>query len=176
VGWGVDAQQYGDFLIAIFDEWSRRDVGKVFVQLFDVALGVYLGFPASLCLFRETCGLGLALEHNGDLYACDHFVDPAYRLGNVATTALESLVSTPIQVQFGSSKWETLPQICRECEVGFLCNGECPKNRFLTAPDGQPGLNYLCAGYKAFFKHIHATMLKMSSAIRSGRQGSSRLP
>ncbi len=165
----VGALEYGDFLTTIFDEWVRRDVGRVFVQLFDVALGVYLGHPAGLCIFAETCGQGLALEHTGDLYACDHFVDIPHRLGNIQGTLLPNLVASPGQRKFGLSKRASLPHECRACKVRFLCNGECPKNRFIPSPGGDGGLNYLCAGYKAFFTHIDHPMRLMAAELRGGR-------
>ncbi|MCG8346325.1 MAG: anaerobic sulfatase maturase [Chloroflexales bacterium] len=165
----VTGRQYGDFLIAIFDEWVRRDVGRVFVQIFDIALGAWLGRPASLCIFRETCGEALALEHNGDLYSCDHFVEPHHKLGNIQEIPLIDLVTSEQQRQFGQAKRDTLPRDCRECDVRFVCNGGCPKDRILHTPDGEPGLNYLCAGYKAFFRHIDQPMRFMANEIRQQR-------
>lgn len=165
----VIAEQYGRFLIAIFDEWLRRDVGQVFVQTFDVALGNWLGAPPSLCIFAPTCGHALALEHTGDLYACDHFVEPNYLLGNITEIPMIELVASDKQRQFGLDKKTTLPRYCRECEVRFACHGECPKNRFIDTLDGEPGLNYLCAGYKAFFNHIDRPMRLMAQLIRQRR-------
>ncbi|HSM54964.1 MAG TPA: anaerobic sulfatase maturase [Candidatus Sulfomarinibacteraceae bacterium] len=165
----VGARQYGDFLIAVFDEWVRNDVGRVFVQLFDVALNAWLGLPAGLCIFDETCGNALALEHNGDLYACDHFVEPNYKLGNIQDDLMIELVASDKQRKFGADKRDTLPDYCRQCDVRFVCNGGCPKNRFTTTPSDQPGLNYLCPGYKAFFTHIGEPMQFMASALRSQR-------
>ena len=162
----VSAEQYGQFLIAVFDEWIQRDVGKVFVQIFDVSLGIWYGQPASLCVFRETCGTALAMEHNGDLYSCDHFVEPDYFLGNIITTDMIGMVSGDKQRQFGFAKRTTLPQYCLECEVRFACNGGCPKNRIIKTPQGESGLNYLCAGYKAFFNHINHPMRRMAELIR----------
>jgi uncharacterized protein len=165
----VRAEQYGQFLITIFDEWVRQDVGQVFVQLFDVALGSWLGAPASLCIFAPTCGNALAMEHTGDLYSCDHFVEPNYLLGNIKDTPMIELVASDKQRQFGRDKKDTLPRYCRECDVRFACHGECPKNRFIETPDGEPGLNYLCAGYKAFFHHIDRPMRIMAQLIRQRR-------
>jgi uncharacterized protein len=165
----VTGQQYGDFLIAVFDEWVRQDVGRVFVQIFDVALAAWLGQRPGLCVFAETCGAALALEHNGDLYACDHFVEPEYRLGNVQDIPLSKMVGSERQRQFGLAKKLALPRYCRECEVRFICNGGCPKNRILRAPDGEPGLNYLCEGYRAFFRHIDRPMQTMAAELRAGR-------
>lgn len=164
----VGAEQFGRFLIAIFDEWVRRDVGKVFVQTFDVALGSWLG-QHSLCIFSPTCGGALALEHNGDLYSCDHYVEPGYLLGNIQQTSMAELVTSEKQRAFGLEKLDNLPKYCRECEVRFACHGECPRNRFITTPDGEPGLNYLCAGYKLFFKHIDPAMKTMANLLRRGR-------
>jgi uncharacterized protein len=164
----VKPEQYGRFLIAIFDEWVRRDVGKVFVQSFDAALANWLGQP-SLCIFQRTCGNALALEHNGDLYSCDHFVEPAFLLGNIQKTHMLDLVSSEQQHKFGQDKFDTLPQYCRDCEVLFACFGECPRNRFIYTPDGEPGLNYLCAGYKLFFNHIDHPMRIMAELLRRGR-------
>jgi uncharacterized protein len=165
----VTATQYGHFLITIFDEWVRRDVAKVFVQIFDAALGSWLRAPASVCIFAPTCGNALALEHTGDLYSCDHFVEPNYLLGNITKTPMIELVASDAQRQFGQDKKSTLPRYCRECEVRFACHGECPKNRFIATPDGEPGLNYLCAGYKAFFNHIDRPMRLMAQLIRRRR-------
>jgi len=165
----VTGKQYGDFLISIFNEWVRRDVGEVFVQIFDVALGKWLGQPGGLCVFDETCGLALALEHNGDLYSCDHYVEPKYRVGNLNKTDLIQLVRSHKQRQFGLDKLETLPDYCLECEVRFACNGGCPKNRILHTPSGEFGLNYLCVGYRAFFNHVDEPMRKMADLLRSGK-------
>jgi uncharacterized protein len=167
--WSVEARQYGEFLCRIFDRWVRNDVGKYYVQLFDVALESWLGLPASLCVFRETCGSAMALEHNGDLYSCDHFVYPENRLGNIMEHPLESLVESSPQVKFGSDKRDTLPRYCCECDVRFACHGECPKHRFIETPDGEEGLNYLCAGYKTFFHHIDPYMDFMASELRQHR-------
>jgi uncharacterized protein len=165
----VTGKQYGEFLIAVFDEWVRRDVGRVFVQIFDVALGVWFGQPSTLCVHAETCGDALALEHNGDLFSCDHFVEPRHRLGNITETPLADLVASPQQRKFGLDKRNSLPRTCRQCEVRFVCNGGCPKDRILTAPDGEPGLNILCEGLKAFFTHIHRPMSIMADLLRQRR-------
>jgi len=165
----VTGKGYGQFLISVFDEWIRRDVGQIFVQLFDVALGVWYGQRASLCIFAETCGLALALEHNGDLYSCDHYVEPGFFLGNIEKENLINLVSTEKQADFGSAKRAALPHYCRECEARFICNGGCPKNRIRRTPDGEEGLNYLCEGYKAFFTHIGEPMRVMVQLLKMGR-------
>jgi uncharacterized protein len=167
--WSVEPRQYGRFLCAIFDEWIRHDVGRVYVQLFDVALETWLGLKASLCVFRETCGSAMAIEHNGDLYSCDHFVYPENNLGNIMERPLESLVRSAQQVKFGLAKRDTLPRYCRECDVRFACNGECPKHRFIRTPDGEEGLNYLCAGYKLFFHHIDPYMRFMAGELLEHR-------
>ena len=165
----VTGEQYGRFLIGVFDEWVRRDVGRVFVQIFDMALAAWSGQRPGLCVFEETCGVALAMEHNGDVYSCDHFVEPRYNLGNMNVIPLADLVASDRQRQFGLDKRETLPRMCRECEVRFVCNGGCPKNRLLATPDGEPGLNFLCAGYKAFFTHIDRPMRIMAAELRAGR-------
>lgn len=165
----VTGEQYGDFLIALFDEWVRRDVGRVFVQIFDVALAAWLGQRPGLCIFEETCGAALALEHNGDVYSCDHYVEPNHRLGNLQEIPLIELVASQQQRRFGRAKRDSLPRYCRECPVRFVCNGGCPKDRVLSTPDGEPGLNYLCAGYRAFFTHIDQPMQFMAAELRAQR-------
>jgi uncharacterized protein len=152
----------------VFDEWVRHDVGRVFVQMFDVQLGIWMGMPASLCVFNETCGTAMALEHNGDLYSCDHYVYPRYRLGNILGGNLRDLVDSEQQRAFGQAKRDSLPKCCRECDVRFACNGECPKHRFMKTPDGERGLNYLCAGYKKFFHHVDTQMTMMAQLLRQG--------
>jgi serine-type anaerobic sulfatase-maturating enzyme len=168
-GRSVGPEQWGRFLIAIFDEWIQRDVGAVYVQMFDAALASWLGAPASMCIFSETCGSAVALEHNGDLYSCDHFVEPRHLLGNIQQVHMLQLVTSEQQRTFGNIKRDTLPKYCRDCSVRFACHGECPKNRFISTPDGEPGLNYLCAGYKAFFTHIDRPMHLMANLLRHGR-------
>jgi len=165
----VEADQYGDFLCSIFNEWVRQDVGRVFVQLFDVALGNWMGLGSSLCVFAEKCGSALAVEHNGDLYSCDHYVYPQYRLGNLLNRSLGEMVQSRRQTQFGADKLASLPKYCRACDVRFACNGECPKHRFIPTPDGEPGLNYLCPAYKKFFHHIDPHLRAMGQLLRAGR-------
>lgn len=165
----VDPDAWGSFLIAVFDEWVRRDVGTVFVPQFDAALASWIGVRPGLCVFAETCGDAVALEHNGDLYSCDHFVEPDYLLGNIGQTHLVELLGSAQQRAFGNAKRDRLPKYCLECEVRFACNGECPKNRFVLTPDGEPGLNYLCDGYKAFYRHIGGLMDLMAGLVREGR-------
>jgi uncharacterized protein len=167
--WSVDSRQFGEFLCTIFDEWVRHDVGRYFVQLFDVCLEMWSGLDASLCVFRRTCGGAMALEHGGDLYSCDHYVYPENRLGSIMETPLAFLAHSAQQEAFGDAKDTSLPRYCRECDVRFACNGECPKHRFLTTPDGEPGLNYLCAGYKRFFRHVDAPMRVMAAELAAGR-------
>jgi uncharacterized protein len=164
----VTAEQFGKFLIGIFDEWLQRDVGRIFVTTFDVALGSWMGQHNS-CVVSPTCGNALVLEHNGDVYSCDHFVEPDYKLGNIKETTLQSLVNSEQQRRFGKNKFDMLPKYCKECPVLFACYGECPRNRFIKAPDGEDGLNYLCAGYKAFFMHIDEPMKSMANLINQGR-------
>lgn len=164
--WSVEPEAFGQFLIAIFEEWVHHDVGKHYVQLFDVSLESWMGMPASLCWFRETCGAAVALEHNGDLYSCDHFVYPENKLGNIMDEPLGSLVNSPRQVEFGRDKVTSLPKYCQECDVRFACHGECPKHRFIKTPDGEDGLNYLCSGYKSFFRHIDPYMRFMVAMLR----------
>lgn len=164
----VDPAAWGRFLVEVFDEWVTRDVGSVFVSQFDAALASWLGIQPALCLFAETCGDALALTHNGDLYSCDHFVEPAQFLGNITETHMVELVASQKQRAFGRAKRDTLPRHCRDCEVRFACNGECPKNRFVRTPDGESGLNYLCAGYRRFFNHIDGLMTAMATELRNG--------
>jgi len=165
----VNSERWGQFLMAIFDEWVRHDVGNVYIQMFESALASWMGMPASLCIFARTCGNALALKHNGDLYSCNHFVEPKFFLGNIKEQHLVQLVASDQQRKFGNDKQYSLPRYCRECEVKFACNGECPRNRFISTPDGEPGLNYLCAGYKAFFKHIDHPMKLMVDLLLGGR-------
>jgi uncharacterized protein len=167
--WSVEPGVYGDFLCAIFDEWVRQDVGRTYVQMFDVTLGNWVGQGGGLCVFSETCGTSLALEHNGDLYSCDHFVYPHYRLGNILNASIGELAASEFQKKFGQDKSATLPRYCRECEVRHLCHGECPKHRFIRTPDGDPGLNYLCRAYKKFFNHSAPAMQRMAELLRAGR-------
>lgn len=165
----VDPVAWGAFLIAVFDEWVRRDVGSMFVQTFDAALASWVGVPPSLCIFGRTCGSALVMEHNGDVYSCDHFVEPEHLLGNIGRTQLVEMVRSPRQRAFGQAKADTLPGQCRRCEVRFACNGECPKNRFVSTSDGEAGLNYLCEGYRAFFNHIDPPMRTMAGLLRADR-------
>jgi serine-type anaerobic sulfatase-maturating enzyme len=163
------AEAYGQFLIDVFEEWVRHDVGSVFVQMFDAALAHWVGVPGSLCVHEETCGRSLALEHNGDVYSCDHFVEPSFRLGNISSAHMLELVDSPEQRRFGLQKRDGLTQQCRDCDVRFACNGGCPKDRFATSRLGEAGHNYLCAGYELFFRHVDRPMRFMADALRDGR-------
>ena len=168
-GRSVGPEQFGRFLIAVFDEWVRRDVGRTFVLNFDWVLGAWVYGQSPVCVFQPTCGGALALEHNGDLYSCDHFVEPDHRLGNILETPLTDLAVSARQLRFGEAKRDTLPRTCRECEFLFACHGECPKNRILETPAGEPGLNWLCAGLKAFFAHSRGPMQVMADLVRRGK-------
>jgi uncharacterized protein len=161
----VGAYQFGKFLAEIFDEWVRHDVGTVYVQMFDTTLGAHVGMY-SVCVFAPTCGDAVALEHNGDLYSCDHFVEPDFKLGNIRESSLGDLVASDRQRKFGRDKQDTLPKYCCDCDVRFACNGGCPKDRFVHTPDGEPGLNYLCQGYKRFFQHVDRPMRIMANLLQ----------
>jgi len=163
----VGAEQYGRFLVDVFEEWVRHDVGQVFVQLFDVTLEAFFGRHL-LCLHAPTCGYGPALEHNGDLYSCDHFVEPRFKLGNIHQTHMLELVASPGQRKFGDNKRDTLTTQCQECKVRHLCNGGCPKDRFALSRDGQPGQNYLCPGLELFFMHTGPAFSRMAQMIQQG--------
>ncbi|MEI6455667.1 MAG: anaerobic sulfatase-maturation protein [bacterium] len=151
--WTVNPSDYGDFLIGIFDEWVRKDVGDYFVLTFDCVLANRMGVPPPVCVSAEVCGHAGVIEHNGDVYACDHYVFPEYKLGNISDKSIQALMSEPSQIRFGQDKKDTLPAYCRKCEYLVLCNGECPKNRIVKTPEGEAGLNYLCPGFKKFYKH-----------------------
>jgi uncharacterized protein len=164
----VGGEQYGRFLVDIFEEWVRHDVGRVYVQLFDVTLEAYFGRHL-LCIHAPTCGYGPALEYNGDLYSCDHFVEPRFQLGNIHETHLLQLVASPEQRKFGDDKRDTLTPQCLRCVVRPLCNGGCPKDRFALSRDGDPGQNYLCPGLELFFTHTRPAMQSMAQLLRQGR-------
>jgi uncharacterized protein len=165
----VTPGQWGSFLCSVYDEWVRHDVGQVFVQLFDSTLANWTDEPSGLCAMSPVCGRSAALEANGDVYSCDHFVFPEYRLGNIRNQSLTTLLYSERQQQFGHSKLSALPRQCRECRFLFACYGECPRNRFVTDKYGQPGLNYLCQGYYRFFCHIAADMDFMKAELDAGR-------
>jgi uncharacterized protein len=162
----VPADAFGTFLCTIFDEWMRHDVGRIAVQIFEEALSPARGVQHSLCVFRETCGDVPVLEHNGDFFCCDHYVDPQHRLGNIRETSLSDLIESPRQRAFGRAKRDALPGCCRGCDVRVMCNGGCPKDRFIRTPDGEEGLNYLCAGFKRFFTHSLPGVVELASRER----------
>lgn len=159
--WCVSPDAYGDFLIGVFDEYLKRDLGVVYIPFFDSAVEQWMGKPSPLCIFAPICGKGVAVEHNGDVYACDHYVYPEYRLGNIAETPLIDMVLSPRQERFGYVKDSALPRKCRECRYLFACSGECPKNRLLKTAEGEAGLNYLCAGLYRYFSHIDPHIRKI---------------
>ncbi|MBN1145178.1 MAG: anaerobic sulfatase maturase [Bacteroidales bacterium] len=161
----VNPEDFGRFLCAIFDEWLEKDIGRVKVQIFEEALRTAFKQEHTLCIFKPECGRVPVIEQNGDFYSCDHFVNPQFRLGNIGDTTLEHLLESDAQKTFGRAKSVTLPQYCRNCEVLDMCHGECPKNRFIAAPNGEPGLNYLCAGYKMFFKHCRPFVDAVAMAL-----------
>lgn len=165
----VSPAGYGRFLIDVFEEWVRRDIGSVYVQMFDTALANWVGEPGGMCVHAKTCGRQLVMEHNGDVYSCDHFVEPRFRLGNIRELPILDMVDSDQQRRFGQDKHDTLPPYCLECDVRFACQGGCPKDRFATTPDGDPGLHYLCPSYKAFFGHIGSPMTRMRDLLRMDR-------
>lgn len=164
----VDPDVYGEFMCRIFDEWIRHDIGDISVRLFDQCLETLFRGQASLCVFQETCGSQVAMEHNGDVYACDHFVEPGFKRGNIHETHLAELVEAPEQNQFGEYKRDGLPSRCRTCNIREFCHGGCPKNWHLTTPAGEPGLNYLCAGYRRFFTYIQPYLELVDQTISKG--------
>ena len=165
----ITPQQWGRFLCAVYDEWVKRDVGKIFVQLFDATLANWVGEPPGVCSMAPTCGHAAVMEADGSVYSCDHFVFPEYRLGNIKEKTLTAMLYGERQLNFGRQKRDTLPRQCRECKFLFACNGECPKNRFINDCYGEPGLNYLCEGYRQFFAHVAADMEFMAAELRVGR-------
>lgn len=169
----VSPEQWGNFLCTIFDEWVRHDVGQYFIQLFDATLANWIGEQPGVCTMARTCGHAGVMEYNGDIYSCDHFVFPEYKLGNIRTSTLVEMMYSPRQQQFGNDKFDRLPDQCRRCKYLFACNGECPKNRFAVTADGQPGLNYLCAGYHRFFEHVAPYMDYMANELKNHRSPAS---
>jgi uncharacterized protein len=167
--WSVDGERFGDFLLGVFHDWVRKDVGKIYVQAFDMALGKWAGAGGGICVHDETCGRAMALESDGSVYACDHYVYPEYKIGNIHEEPLAELADHPRMAAFGASKKDSLPKYCRQCPVRFACNGGCPKHRFIKTPDGEEGLNYLCPGYRKFFTKIHPPMYAMAQLYRDGR-------
>lgn len=165
----VSPQQWGSFLCALFDEWVVSDVGDYYIQIFDATLANWMGVTPGVCSLAETCGHAAAMEFNGDVYACDHFVLPEHRLGNIHSDTLTRMMYSPRQLAFGRAKRDALPRQCRECEWLFACHGECPKNRLLTTVDGEPNLNYLCEGYRQFFRHVAPYMDYMKQELMAQR-------
>jgi uncharacterized protein len=157
--------EYGRFLCRVWDEWLARDVGKVLVNFCETLVAQHMGLPSQICVHSEICGKGVALEHDGSVYACDHYVYPEYRLGNLADHSLGDLVFQPRQVKFGYAKSESLPAYCRKCEFLTDCWAECPKNRLLRTPDGETGLNYLCRGLQRFYRHAVPTAARMAAEL-----------
>ena len=170
----VPAEAWGAFLCTIFDEWRDHDIGRVRVQIFEEAARTAFDQEHSLCIFRPTCGDIPVVEHNGDFYSCDHYVDVEHRLGNIMETPLVELLESPVQRAFGRAKLEALPGYCKRCEVRAMCNGGCPKNRFLETPDGEQGLNYLCAGYRRFFNHCRPFVSEVAALWKRQSLGRSR--
>lgn len=165
----VSPEQWGEFLCTLFDEWVKKDVGEYFIQIFDSTLANWVGEQPGVCTMARTCGHAGVMEYNGDVYSCDHFVFPEYKLGNIRTHTLIEMMYSDRQEKFGQAKYNSLPRQCKDCEFLFACNGECPKNRFAVTADGEPGLNYLCAGYKRFFKHVAPYMEFMKRELEAGR-------
>lgn len=164
--WNVKPKEFGQFYIDVYEEWVREDVGKIYVQMFDLQLGFQMGMPSSLCVYSKTCGAAGIMEHNGDVYSCDHFVYPEHKLGNIKEKTMEEMFESEMQHKFGQDKFDKLPSYCKSCEFLERCYGGCPKHRFNKTPDGDPGLNYLCEGYKMFFAHIQPTMDYMADCLR----------
>ena len=168
--WSVDPDDYGKFLISVFDEWRKRDIGKRFVFLFECALSQWMGGPGTLCSLAPACGKNVAIEHDGTVYACDHYVYPEYRLGNINDLTLSTMIFSKRQVTFGMAKAQTLPKCCKQCRYLFACHGECPKNRFVRSPEGEPGLNYLCSGLSKYFAYIDPYMKEMARKMAPKRR------
>ena len=165
----VSPEQWGQFLCGVYDEWVRHDVGKIFVQTFDATLANWAGVPPSICSLSATCGQAAVMEFNGDVYSCDHFVFPEYKIGNIRQQTLTGMMYGDKQKAFGRLKRDTLPRQCRECQFQFACHGECPRNRFVRDKYGEPGLNYLCSGYRQFFEHVAADMDFMKAELDAQR-------
>jgi serine-type anaerobic sulfatase-maturating enzyme len=168
--WSVDPMEYGYFLSRVFDEWRRKDFGRVLVSQIETLVAQHLGLPSQVCIYSEFCGKGVAVEHDGSVYACDHYVYPEYRVGTIGEKSLDEMVFSPTQVKFGYAKSESLPQYCRSCPYLTDCWGECPKNRLIRTPDGEPGLNYLCAGLRRFFKHALPEVERIAAAIHQSEK------
>jgi uncharacterized protein len=170
--WSVEPERYGDFLIGVYEEWVRNDVGKIFVMNFEWALNAWIGNPSPVCVHSVQCGRSLVLEHNGDVYACDHCVYPEYRLGNVTRDSLVDMATKSRKSGFGVGKETALPRLCRECDVLPACRGGCPKHRFMKTSLGEPGLHYLCPGYRKFFRHIRKYLKAMAQLLENGHPAS----
>ncbi|MCX6346246.1 MAG: anaerobic sulfatase maturase [Armatimonadetes bacterium] len=166
--WSVEPGRFGDFMIRVFDEWVQNDIGSMFVMNFEWTLSAWMGISSGICSFARTCGDCLAMEHNGDIYACDHYVYPEYKLGNILTHSPHELLGSNQQMEFGSLKETALPKQCLDCPALRLCRGECPKHRFMKAEDGEPALNYLCAGYRKYFEHVDPYMKIMAQRLERG--------
>jgi uncharacterized protein len=167
--WNVPASRWGDFLIAIFDEWVKQDVGQFYIQYFDSTLANRMGMNPGTCILSRYCGHAGVMEFNGDVYSCDHFVYPEYKLGNIRQKTLTEMMYSPAQQQFGRDKYAQLPRQCRECDVLSACHGECPKNRIIRTKDGEDGLNYLCEGYYRFYRHVEPYMDFMKRELEAKR-------
>jgi uncharacterized protein len=170
--WSVEPDNYGDFLIAVYEEWVRNDVGKLFVMNFEWALNAWIGNPSPVCVHSVQCGRSLVLEHNGDVYACDHCVYPQHRLGNIVTDPISGMVERSLKSGFGVTKETALPRLCRDCDVLPACRGGCPKHRFMKTSLGEPGLHYLCPGYKKFLRHIRKYLRAMTQLLENGHPAS----
>ena len=167
--WSVDPDDWGYFLCKVWDDWYRRDKGKVFVNQFENAVAMWMGLDSQMCVYHEFCGKGVALEHDGNLYSCDHYVYPEYRLGNILETSSSRMVFSEEQRKFGFAKFHSLPRQCRECKFLFACNGECPKNRVIRTGDGEPGLNYLCSGLQKYWHHIDRDVKDICRNLGEGK-------
>jgi uncharacterized protein len=166
----VPANEFGLFLKEVFDEWVEKDIGKIKIQIFEEVLRSAFNQEHTLCIFKENCGGVPVIEHNGDFYSCDHFVDKEHCLGNINDNSIVYYLDSAEQNAFGMAKSDTLPRYCIECPVRNMCNGECPKNRFIKTPDGEPGLNYLCSGYKLFFEHCRPFIQTLQSVWLNQRK------
>jgi uncharacterized protein len=164
--WSVDPDNWGSFLCKVWDDWYRRDYGRVFVDLFETAVAQWMGAEAQVCIYSDFCGKGVVLEHDGNLYSCDHYVYPEYRLGNILKISSSRMVFSDSQRKFGLAKSQTLPRYCHECQYLFMCNGGCPKNRLVRTPSGEPGINYLCRGLRKFWAHIDPQMKEIISRVK----------
>ncbi len=168
--WSIDPDDWGYFLCKAWDDWYRRDIGKVFVNHFETAVAQWKGMDSQLCIYHEFCGKGVAMEHDGNLYSCDHYVYPEYKLGNIMETSSSRMVFSDEQRKFGMAKFNSLPKQCLDCAFLFACNGECPKNRLIRTRDGEPGLNYLCSGLQKYWRHIDPDVKDICKRLARGEQ------